>query len=71
MLRGDNAAVGYSLQLDDLAGLRFDPGFAPDFWFAGALSVSQPPAFRAYAATLPEDGGSTGALLGSSSGGTK
>jgi hypothetical protein len=61
-----NPSVGGSLNLQTMAGLRFDADFAPDYWLGGARESSGPNPFYAYYAELPAGGGGAGYYLGSS-----
>lgn len=68
VLRADNPHLGSDLQLDEMAGLAFDAGFAPDHWFqCVTLAAGR---LQAYTSTLPADAGGSGAPLGRSSAGT-
>ncbi|MGE0478901.1 MAG: dockerin type I domain-containing protein [Phycisphaerae bacterium] len=69
-LRGDNANLdGNALNRlgDDGSGngLRFDPGFDPDFWL-GLSGGGQPYRLNVYSAALPANGGGGGGYLGAS-----
>jgi hypothetical protein len=59
-LRADNAIVGCcpGNSLNALAGLRFDPGFAPDYWLGCTVNMN-----CSYA-ELPTGGGGGGYALG-------
>jgi hypothetical protein len=59
-----NPSVGFHVNLQGIAGLGFDPEFAPDYWLAG--SCDQFARFYAYYAELPAGGGGAGYFLGSS-----
>ena len=64
VLRGDNSGVGfYANTLNLLAGLTFDAGFEPDYWFDCTVGPQDPPVF-AYAAELLGGGGGGGLFLG-------
>ena len=65
VLSAGNPGVGPYVNLQSLAGLRFDADFAPDFWLSGALESSGPAPLVAYYAELPAVGGGAGYLLGS------
>ncbi len=63
-LRGDNAGVGfYPNALNLLAGLTFDAGFEPDYWFNCTVWSQDPPLY-AYGAELLAAGGGNGLFLG-------
>ena len=69
-LRADNPSVGPYLRLDQMAGLTFDSGFAPDYWLACEVDGSGPSQpFFAYYAELPTTGGGSGGTLGHADGG--
>lgn len=59
-----NPSVGGYVNLQGIAGLGFDPEFAPDYWLAG--SCDQFARFYAFYAELPAGGGGAGYFLGSS-----
>lgn len=61
-LRADNPAVGGDVQLTELAGLTFDGGFSPDYWFEH--STARGSRSWAYYAELPAAGGGGGYSLG-------
>ncbi len=64
VLRGDNPSVGqWGNTLNLLAGLAFDTGFAPDYWFHCTVFSWEPHHF-AYGAELLDAGGGTGWYLG-------
>lgn len=64
VLRGDNPGVGqWGNTLNLLAGLTFDTGFAPDYWFHCTVFSWEPHHF-AYGAELLDAGGGTGWYLG-------
>jgi hypothetical protein len=63
-LSGANPSVGDYVNLQQMAGLRFDADFAPDYWLeAGRGAID----FHAYYAELPAGGGGAGYYLGSTS----
>jgi hypothetical protein len=69
VLRGDNSGVGFwPNALNLLAGLTFDTGFAPDYWFDCTVFSWEPHVF-AYAAELLDAGGGAGWCLGASTAG--
>lgn len=70
VLRGDNADVGFFSYstLNALAGLTFDAGFSPDYWFACTVDETSPPVRAAYARLL-DTGGGEGYILGSAAAG--
>jgi len=70
VLRSDNATAGYSAnsQLNTLAGLGFDAGFAADFWLDVVVLEGTDPV-HAYAAELLDGGGGPGGFLGQGSAG--
>lgn len=73
VLRSDNFVIDYhpgSNVLNGCAGLTFDPGFAPDWCFAGFPTGDDtwgfgPFTMNAWVAELPASGGGPGAYLGS------
>jgi hypothetical protein len=69
-LRADNAVAGYwpDSQLNTLAGLTFDDGFAADWWL-DVLVLSGADPVHAYAGELLDGGGGPGGFLGSGSAG--
>lgn len=77
VLRNDNFVVDYypgSNVLNGCAGLAFDPGFAPDYCFAGFPTGEDtwglgPFTLHAWTAELPAAGGGPGAYLGSTAAG--
>lgn len=62
-LRNDNTSASYGY-LPNLAGLTFDSGFDPDFWFESAVDATGSIAYFAYMAALPSASGASGAFLG-------
>ena len=65
MLRADNATEGCCVggTLNAFAGLRFDDGFVPDYWFECTVNMA------CRFAELPTGGGGTGFDLGYNTGG--
>jgi len=63
-LRSDNPAVGPELKLNELAGLRFDSEFSPDFWFD--FSPMRGSRVMAFYSSLPSESGGTGYYMGRS-----
>jgi hypothetical protein len=66
-LSGSNPSAGFSVNLQTMAGLRFDADFAPDYWFCGARELSGSTPFNVSYAELPSGGGGAGYYLGSAS----
>jgi hypothetical protein len=63
-LLGNNPAPGPLYDLNRLAGLRFDSGFAPDYWLSIGGNLGSWPHLQAYYGELPAGGGGAGAYLG-------
>jgi hypothetical protein len=59
-----NPSVGLYVNLQTMAGMRFDAAFAPDFWLAADRATQN--RVYAYYAELPAAGGGAGYFLGSS-----
>ena len=62
-LSGANPSVGLYVNLQNMAGMRFDADFAPDFWLAADRATFD--RVYAYYAELPTAGGGAGYFLGS------
>lgn len=63
-LRSDNADAGFSSKLNDLAGMRFDAEFVPDYWFDCTIPPGIGASLYAYSAQLLGGGGGSGDYLG-------
>ncbi len=65
LLSNNPAPDPQSYNLNDMAGLTFDAGFAPDYWLSlGGSTTFFWPNLGAYFASLPTGGGGSGLFLG-------
>jgi hypothetical protein len=60
-----NPVFAYGNDMNAMAGLTFDPGFAPDYWLGCGGGYTTLP-LQVYYAELPAAGGGAGAYLGTS-----
>jgi hypothetical protein len=63
-LLGNNPNPDVTYDLNQMAGLTFDTGFAADYWLSFGGNIGTWPRLQAYYGTLPTAGGGTGAFLG-------
>lgn len=63
LLGAANPSLGNFVDLQGMAGLRFDAGFTPDYWLAGSRDAFG--MYFAHYAELPAAGGGAGYFLGS------
>lgn len=66
VLLSNNPNFSFAYDLDQMAGLKFDEDFDPDWWLSvgGGGDAGSWPNISAYAAELPTAGGGTGQFLG-------
>ena len=69
-LLANNPAPDPSYNLNNLAGLTFEAGFAADYWLSVGGNAYTFPHIQAYYGTLPTAGGGAGTFLGSTTAGT-
>ena len=67
LLSNNPAPDPFAYNLNNLAGLTFDSGFAADYWLSLGGNGGTWPRLQAYEGALPSAGGGAGAFLGSGS----